>query len=38
MEMSRQVCEKLRINNNTGEVAYMSAYNGGSVEGNSFRI
>lgn len=38
MGKSRQVCEKLRINNNTGEVAYMSAYNGGSVEGNSFRI
>ncbi len=38
MELSRNVCEKLRISNNTGEVAYMSAYNGGGADGNSYRI
>lgn len=38
MELARTVCEKLRINNNTGEVAYESAYNNTSANNNSFRI
>lgn len=38
MELSRKVCEKLRIDNNTGEIAYSSAYNGTSTNSVSYRI
>ncbi len=38
MELSREVCENLRIDNSAGQVALSAAYNGGGVTGDSFRI
>lgn len=38
MEISKEVCDQLRINNEMGDVASNLTYNGGGATGDNFRI